>query len=197
MGDGKKDMNEQVLGRDNLLAAVDEDRYALLEELMTQYGQDVINLVYAYVKDRMQAEDIAQDAFLKAFTHLDQFQGKSSYKTWMYTIAINCAKDYLRSSFFRRWRPAADPVLETKASGSSAEDHVMESWERQAIWEAVLQLPVKYREAVVLYYREELTVSEISQILDMGEGAIRTRLRRARDLLKKKIGKVVNEHGPV
>lgn len=191
-------MNEQVLNHKNILASVDDDRYALLDELMMQFGQDVINLAYSYVKDRMQAEDVAQDAFLKAFTHLDQFQSRSSYKTWIYTITINCAKDYLRSSFWRRWLPSSDLVLETKSKHlASAEDKVMESYQKQAIWDAVFQLPVKYREVVILYYREGMAVSDISDVLAVGEGTVRTRLRRARNMLEKKMGKVVNEHGSV
>lgn len=191
-------MNEQVLSQKEVLDSVDDDGCVLLDELMVQFGQDVINLAYAYVKDRMQAEDIAQDAFLKAYTHLEQFQSRSSYKTWIYTITINCAKDYLRSSFFRKWLPSSDAVLEAKShSLSSAEDKVMESFDKQAIWEAVFQLPLKYREVVILYYREGMAMSDMSDILGIGEGTVRTRLRRARSMLEKKIGKVVNEHGSI
>ncbi|GAX88525.1 RNA polymerase factor sigma C [Effusibacillus lacus] len=191
-------MNEQILGHKQYYHSVWEDRYAQLEELMSEYGQDVINLAYSYVKDRMQAEDIAQDAFLKAFAHLDRFQYQSSLKTWIYRITINCAKDHLRSALFRKLLPSADPLSLHSQASASAEEQVMDSIFKKLIWDAVFQLPVKYREVVVLYYREGFPISEISEILGIKEETARTRLKRAREKLETQIGRKVNDdNGPV
>lgn len=191
-------MNEQILRQDNYYSSVCDDRYSELNELILLYGNDVINLAYSYVKDRMQAEDIAQEAFIKAFTHLDQFHQQSSLKTWIYRITINCAKDYLRSSFFRRFFPSDEPLA--KAQGhfsSSAEEEVFAALEKKVIWNAVFQLPLKYREVILLFYREGFAISDIAEILTIGESSVRTRLRRARAMLEQTIGGEVKQHGSV
>lgn len=181
-------INERALGHENMVDSLAVDRFALLEEIMLQHGRDVVNLAYSYVKDRMQAEDIAQDAFIKAYTHIDQFESRSSLKTWLYRITVNCAKDYLRSSMFRRLLPTAEPLLSEKSTHYvSTEDKALTAMEKQEIWQAVFQLPIKYREIIILYYREELATSDISTILSEKEATIRTRLKRARNLLEKKL----------
>ena len=75
-----------------------DDRTELLRELMEAYSQDVFHVVLGYVKDRHVAEDLAQDVFIKVYDHMDSFRQESSYKTWIMKIAVNRAKDFLRSA---------------------------------------------------------------------------------------------------
>lgn len=89
MEDDQRDMKEHTLYRAIDQSTTSDDHVLLLEEWMNLYGRDLLNLAYAYVKDRMQAEDIVQDTFLKAFTNMSQFRHESSIKTWMYRITIN------------------------------------------------------------------------------------------------------------
>lgn len=155
-----------------------------IEWLMNEYGQEVARLAFTYTKQKQLSEDISQEVFIKCYEKLDQFRHESSYKTWIYRITINLCKDRLRSwtfrnvvftEFFSKW---SKPV-------ESTESLVMDGESRRIISEKVMNLPIKYREVIMLYYYEELTYNQIAEMLDMNIQTIKSRLHRARLLLKK------------
>lgn len=150
---------------------------------MQQYGQDVIHLAYSYVRNYHQAQDIAQDVFLRAYTKQDTFRGDSSVKTWLLSITANRARDYLRS-WSAKHEVQDETVFLDRQSPLDTEEEVEQRLARDELWSAVHALPLTYREVVVLYYQRELSSQEIAAILGISEQAVRTRLHRGRILLK-------------
>ena len=154
----------------------------LLRELMEAHGNDVLRVVYGYIKDRHAAEDIAQEVFVKVYDHLDSFRRDSSYRTWIMRIAINRAKDYLRSAA-RRSVPVED--LSHLPGGDTPEMAVLRRQSGDALWRAVLDLPEIYREAVWLFYAQGLSIEEIATVTQVTVSSVKTRLHRGRELLRR------------
>lgn len=159
------------------------DALERLESWMQMYGSDIINLAYSYVHNFHQAEDIAQDVFLRAMTKIDSFRGESSVKTWLLSITANRCKDYLRS-WAKRHEVQDESPIERGVASQDTMSEVANGLENDALWGLVHQLPIKYREVIVMYYQRELSGQEIALILDTSEQSVRTKLHRARGLLK-------------
>ena len=157
-----------------------------LDEWVRDYGADVINLAYAYLRNYHLAQDVSQDVFLRAYTRYESFRGDSSVKTWLLSITANRCKDYLRS-WATRHEVMEEGILDYEASEFSTEREVEERLQRDSLWATVHSLPVKYREVLILYYQRGLSGQEIAQILDTSEQNVRTRLHRGRQLLKERV----------
>ncbi|MER2261325.1 MAG: sigma-70 family RNA polymerase sigma factor [Psychrobacillus sp.] len=156
----------------------------LIDELMSTYGQDILQLVYAYVHNETIAEDLTQEIFVKCFKGLPTYKGQSSIKTWLWRIAINHAKDYLKSWYNQNVRITEDAFLNSATSSSSVEQIVVQQDEDAALAAAVMNLPIKYREVIYLVYFEELSMKEAAAVLQLNENTIKTRLRKGKLLLK-------------
>ena len=156
----------------------------LIDELMSTYGQDVLQLVYAYVHNETVAEDLTQEIFVKCFKGLPTYKGQSSIKTWLWRIAINHAKDYLKSWYNQNVTITEDAFLNSATSSSSVEQIVVQQDEDAALAAAVMNLPIKYREVIYLVYFEELSMKEAAAVLQLNENTIKTRLRKGKLLLK-------------
>lgn len=156
----------------------------LIDELMSTYGQDILQLVYAYVHNETIAEDLTQEIFVKCFKGLPTYKGQSSIKTWLWRIAINHAKDYLKSWYNQNVTITEDAFLNSATSSSSVEQIVVQQDEDAALATAVMNLPIKYREVIYLVYFEELSMKEAAAVLQLNENTIKTRLRKGKLLLK-------------
>ncbi len=153
-----------------------------LEYLMRRFGKQVIKLAYYHLRDRHLAEDIAQEVFCRVYQNLSTFRHDSSYYTWIYRITVNLCRDYLRSAYSRRVLALDNTkVLE---SGEDPIDRLLERIEGGEVFQRVMDLPIKYRMIIVLYYFEEMSTVEISKILGIRKSTVRTRLCRARKMLK-------------
>ena len=162
----------------------EEEKIALVEKAMVQYGEEIKRLIFTYVRDFAVVDDLFQEVFIKVYYHLDSFRGESELKTWIYRIAINKSKDYLRS-FSTRWKnlmKMQSNFVEEQAA--DAEMAVMEGESQTELGALVLQLPIKYREIIILFYYKEFTVEEISHILQLNKNTIKTRLNRGRSKIK-------------
>ncbi|MGI6552311.1 MAG: sigma-70 family RNA polymerase sigma factor [Bacillota bacterium] len=165
----------------------DDPRGEQLEYLMRRFGQKVQKLAYYYVRDRHQAEDIAQEVFCRVYRHLDRFRGESSYYTWIYRITVNLCKDYLRSAYFRRMIPWGEfRYLENLRQ---REARLFEAVEGGELFQKVMDLPLKYRTVTALYYFEDMSTGEIAEILRVKENLVRTWLYRARKLLQESLSR--------
>lgn len=151
-----------------------------VEELIDLYGDDILRLCMAYLGDRGLAEDAFQETFLKAWKKADGFRGDSSEKTWLCTIAVNTCRDLLRSRWLRMWRRSQpiDTLLDMAAPADTGDAPVRA---------AVLGLPGMYREVVLLYYDQDMTLQEIADALHLSINTVSTRLRRARKQLAKQL----------
>ncbi|HWI52786.1 MAG TPA: sigma-70 family RNA polymerase sigma factor [Symbiobacteriaceae bacterium] len=177
-------------------AAVPSDREAAIELLMQEYGTKVLHLAFYYLKDRHLAEDVAQEVFIKAYKHWDSFRGDSSAYTWLYKITVNLCRDKARSAWWRRLLPSEEPRatnspagFETPAPEDSPEEAALKGDQRDALMAQVMKLPESYREAVVLFYYQDLSTVEIAEITGQNENTIKTRLFRARAMLKEMLMK--------
>ncbi|MET3292962.1 UNVERIFIED_CONTAM: RNA polymerase sigma-70 factor (ECF subfamily) [Brevibacillus sp. OAP136] len=163
---------------------------AVLEQLMHEYGDKIIQLVYLIVKDRTMAEDITQEVFLKAFRDLHAFRGESSMKTWLYRIAINESKKYLRSWSFRQiFSTFKKDDMPEEPEHEHVEATVIGNMTKVEMAERVMALSPQYRQVIVLHYYEDLTVKEIAHVLDITEELVRTKLHRARKQFKRLLEK--------
>ena len=168
----------------------------LLTWLMEEYGDMVMRLAFTYVKQRQLAEDISQEVFISCYHHLDRFENRASYKTWIYRITVNKCKDTLRSWTYKNITYKDMLVSLLKSGSKSTEAQLVDREEREAIFEQVLNLPVKFREVMILFYYEELSIQEIGEMLNLNTNTIKTRLHRGRQALQLKM-EGVGIHGTV
>jgi len=143
--------------------------------MMTQYKNDLMRMCVACLKDAALAEDAVQETFVKAYKALDTFRGDSSEKTWLIRIALNTCRNIRRDRWFHFVdRSVAADALPIQAASD----------EDRALMEAVLNLPYKYKEVVLLYYYQGLNLREISEALGVTVSTISTRLKKAREKLR-------------
>ncbi|RDI36885.1 RNA polymerase sigma-70 factor (ECF subfamily) [Falsibacillus pallidus] len=161
-----------------------QDKEKLLAQLMDAYGQSLLQLAYSYVGSKEIAEDLTQEIFVKCYQRMDQYQQKSSLKSWLWRIAINHCKDYLRSWHHKNIVVSEEQAKQSSSGEKDIEDQIVQSFEDEQLVNAVLQLPDTYREVIYLYYFEELTIKEISHVTGVNQNTIKTRLKRAKELLK-------------
>jgi RNA polymerase sigma-70 factor, ECF subfamily len=161
-----------------------EDREAVMDRIMDLYGQDILHLVYSYVKEKSTAEDLTQEIFIKCYKNLHQYNRMAKLKTWLWRIAVNHCKDYLKSWHSRNMM-VADEQARTEASHQEdVENLVIQMEEDEKLAAAVMDLPEIYREVIYLYFFEELAIKEIAYTTSLNQNTVKTRLKRAKELLK-------------
>lgn len=151
-------------------------------EAMEMHSDYLLRIAYLYVKDWQVAEDIVQDAFLTYYMKFEQFEERASLKTYLVRIVINKCKDYLKSWKYRKLT-LTNQFFGAKKDTATA----IQNEERLDIADAVLALPIRLREVIIHYYYEELSVLEVAALLSVSDNTIKTRLRRARQLLKEQL----------
>ncbi|MDX2138644.1 MAG: sigma-70 family RNA polymerase sigma factor [Chloroflexota bacterium] len=161
--------------------AGDQDAFA---ELVYTYQDAVYNLCYRMLYDRGEAEDAAQEAFLRAYLNLQRYDPARSFKTWLLTIASNYCIDRIRRRRMQ-WLSLDDPLpnLTLREDEPEPEDVAITNEQSAAIQSMLHKLPPDYRAAVVLRYWYDYSYVEIADILDTTESAIKSRLFRARQML--------------
>ncbi|EJR71936.1 RNA polymerase factor sigma C [Bacillus thuringiensis Sbt003] len=121
-----------------------EDKEDLIDEIMNKYGQEVLQLVYSYVNNKEVAEDLTQDIFVKCYKSLHTYKGNSNLKTWLWRIAINHCKDYLKSWYNKKVIVTEDDFTYMESQKESVEQIVIQSAEDSRLASAVMNLPIKY-----------------------------------------------------
>ncbi|MBT8112202.1 MAG: RNA polymerase sigma factor RpoE [Gammaproteobacteria bacterium] len=160
--------------------------------LVTKYHLKVVNLVTRFVKDNDDAQDVAQEAFIKAYRGLKNFRGDSAFYTWLYRIAINSAKNYLVSQ--SRKTPAYAVDIEDAEHIESAialkeydtpEGNLLTSEIEQTVYRAIKELPEDLKTAITLRELEGMTYDEIALVMECPIGTVRSRIFRAREAIDK------------
>ena len=151
-----------------------------LERLMNEYGDELLRTCYLYLKDYQLAEDAVQDTFIKAMKSYDSFEHRSSEKTWLMRIAINCCKNVMRTRWFR----TRQNNLENHMNGMG-DDPIDDFLEKDSVSAAIMALNADDRQIIVLYYYQELSVKEIAMVIGKSENTTIQRLNRARGKMKK------------
>ncbi|MHC0037619.1 sigma-70 family RNA polymerase sigma factor [Pseudoneobacillus sp. C159] len=155
-----------------------------LEWMMDEYGEGVKRFIFTYTKNATLAEDLTQEVFVNVYLKIDTFSGKSSLRTWIYSIAVNKCKDYFKSWHYRKIRLMGSFLETNMITLRSPEKMVAMEEDRVELIEQILALPLKYREVLLLFYYKEFSIEEIGELLGIGEATVKTRLRRARQKLK-------------
>jgi RNA polymerase sigma-70 factor (ECF subfamily) len=156
--------------------------------IVHRWQTPLINLAYRFCGDRGRAEEMAQEAFLRAYRGLESYRGDAAFSTWLFALATNLYRSELRRIPQRM--VALDDAPEPSDPVSLAEVH--EGRDRDlAVRRAVLALPPKYREALLLFYFHEMDVPAAAQSLGLPEGTVKARLHRGRELLRSKLPRLL------
>ena len=158
----------------------------LLELLMDEYGDSIKRLAYSYTKNWDMAEDITQEVFITCYIKLDGFREESSYKTWLYRITINKCKDLLKTKWLQNI-VQIDKFMSYFKSNLTVEEEVVKKNEEEELAALIFELPLKYREIIILYYYEQLKIREIHSLTGLNIETIKSRLRRGKKMLYDKL----------
>ncbi len=180
-----------------LLAATLTGDEAAFRELVRRYQNQITNYVYRMLNDYDRAVDLAQETFVRVYTSAERYQATYSFSTYIYRIAHNLAISELRQRKRRRLIPfptffsdkdseEIEVEIEDKRQ-VLADDSMIADERRLAVQKAIASLPEKYRAALVLCDIEEKSYEEISEVLDLPVGTVKSRINRARNLLKEKL----------
>jgi len=149
--------------------------------LVEQYQGYVFTIVIRMVKVREEAEEVAQDTFIKAFESLSSFRGESKFSSWLYSIAYRKALDRLRKNKKYNASELIEDITESEAGISENALHILEDKDRKAqIQHCIMQLPEVDAALITLYYFEEQSVKEIAKITKLSEENIKVKLYRSR-----------------
>lgn len=164
-------MNSPLVPRE-----VQEQRLAAL---LTEHQDAVLRMCFIYLADRELAEDALQDTFIKVWRRIDHFEGRngSSVKSWIMRIAINTCKDYKRTSWFRH----TDMTRAVEDLPLAIPEVTDESHE---LFLDVTQLPTKYKQVILLYYYQGMTMAEVGDALRLSRSTVQNRLKKAYTLLR-------------
>ena len=182
-----------------LVERVQQGDTSAFDVLVLKYQHKIAKLVMRYVRDPSEAQDVTQEAFLKAYRALPGFRGDSAFYTWMYRIAINTAKNYLVAA---KRRPLdydldlQDPEqydMQARLKETDTPEGVTLSRElHETVERAISALPDDLRTAIVLRELDGMSYEEIAQTMDCPVGTVRSRIFRARDAISKKIGTLLD-----
>ena len=178
----------QPLTDAELVERVRKGETRLFAELVARYQDPVFAMAVRFVRSPGEAEDVAQEAFLRAYRGLASFKGEARFSTWLYRITWNLCADWLRRH--RRSGRGAEHSVEAAdlADGRvDLERGLLAAEEKRKVREALDSLDEKYRSVIVLLYYQKLSYEEIASVLEMPLKTVETRLYRARRLLKQSL----------
>jgi RNA polymerase sigma-70 factor (ECF subfamily) len=177
-------ISSQINETELVTKAQNGDRNAY-SELVRTHSQGVLNVVYRMCGNSDLAEDAAQEAFIQAWLRLSSYKEKTSFRSWLYRIAVNAAIDMLRKE--KRILPSSVDDLNLRDSRPNPEAILASSERAELIREAVITLPNASRAVLVLREYEGLSYQEIAESLEIPMGTVMSRLSYARKLLKEKL----------
>lgn len=144
------------------------------------YSQDLFNVAYGYTRSIQDSEDIVQNVFIKLLQYDKEFKTSNDEKYWLIRVTINESINFVKSSYKKK-------IVLNEEIVRSTSDQTKENTDKEYLKYYVNELPDKYKSVVILFYFENLKTVEISELLKISEAAVRKRLERARDILKKKM----------
>lgn len=147
-----------------------------VDEVIEKYADMVYRLAFSRVKNKNDADDIFQEVFLRYIKNEREFETEEHRKAWLIRVTINCSNSFFSSA----WTQKVVSIAETELPP-------FETPEELGLHEMLMQLPVKYRTVLHLFYYEDLPINEISRILKRKPATVKTQLARARQMLKEKL----------
>jgi RNA polymerase sigma-70 factor (ECF subfamily) len=161
------------------------------EGIVRRWQGPLINMAWRYCRDRGRAEELAQEAFIRAWRGLAQWRRESSFSTWLFALAANVYRSELKRF------PVETVTLEAiaePAGPASQQSELAAQLSSDTVRRAVLALPLRYREPVVLFYFHEMDVAAAARTMHLPEGTLKARLSRARALLRRRFPHLEAEH---
>jgi RNA polymerase sigma-70 factor, ECF subfamily len=153
------------------------------EALIDMYGERLLKVCYLILKDINLSQDVTQEVFIKVYKYSQKFKGKSSLYTWIYKIAVNQCRDELK----KRKEYVTLNEIEFMKADENVEDKAINNIDKDTIKECIFSLNPIYREVLTLFYYENMSINEISDVLSQKENTIKSRLKRGREFLKERI----------
>lgn len=157
-----------------------EDAYY---ELLNLYGNKLLKTCYLMVRDEKEAEDIVQETFLRVFKYIKNFRSESSLYTWICKISQNVVKDRYKNKIITM------PYEDYEEEVDTVEDIIISNIDREILRLELDKINIIYKQVLILFYFEDLSIKEICEILDEKEGTVKSKLSRARTLLKSALEK--------
>lgn len=196
-------MNEQERNTEDLdqelVQRVQQGDKSAFDLLVIKYQHKIVHLVNRYVKDPSEAQDVAQDTFIKAYRALGDFRGDSAFYTWLYRIAINTAKNYLLSRSRRHFDYEIDVQDAEQVENApqlknieTPENLLMNEQIVAVIKSAIERLPEEMRIAITLREFEGMSYEEIAEAMDCPIGTVRSRIFRAREAIDQKLNPLLD-----
>ena len=195
MSEVKKDQETDQ----QLVVRVQKGDKRAFDLLVLKYQHKIAGLISRYIHDSHEVQDVAQEAFIKAYRAIGRFRGDSAFYTWLYRIAINTAKNHLVSR--SRRPPATDVEIgdaeyyegSGKLKDNDTPEHELYKAElEKAVYRAIEQLPEDLRTAVTLREFDGLSYEEIADVMECPVGTVRSRIFRARESIDKHIGNLLD-----
>jgi len=175
-----KHLNDQELMR-----IVQAGDYSPASEIYDRYSGRIYNFAFRFLKNAEAAEDATQEVFVKMLKHANQFNGDAKLSTWLFSITANWCRDYLRKAD-NKSKESDDVLVQLPASPELSPERTLERRENeQLVRKALATLTPEQREAILLSRYQGLSYAEIAQIAGCSEGAVKTRVFRAMETLKK------------
>lgn len=171
-------MDEKEIIRQIL--AGDDEKYRMLLE---RYQPGLVRHCFTMTGDYDVANDLTQEASIKAYFHLKKYQEKYRFSTWLYKIATNLCLDFLR----KKRHVSLDDIPEPMSKSLSPQEVAMRNEKANEVKEAVRRLPLKYQTVISLYYWQEQSYEEIAAIMNIPINTVRTWLKRAKEQLKEEL----------
>lgn len=145
-----------------------------IDDILEKYSNMVYKLALARTKNKSDAEDVLQEVFLKLIKQKKIFESEEHVKAWIIRVTVNCSLKLVTSAWFRKTVPLVEELK-------------FETEEKSDVYYEVLNLPLKYRTVIHLFYYEDLSIEKIGQVLSIKESTIKSQLLRARQMLKIKL----------
>ncbi|WNF23417.1 RNA polymerase sigma factor [Mesobacillus jeotgali] len=156
-----------------------------LTKWFDEYGESVLTYIILMVRDYQQAEDLTQETFLKAYRHQQQFEQKSSVKTWLFSIAHNVTKDYFRKKHPLQYYLGL--TMEEKDYKQIPEQIIAMKFQNEQLYRAIQQLKPSYRQVIILRKLKEFSTKETALVLNWSESKVKMNLKRALVELKNEL----------
>jgi RNA polymerase sigma factor (sigma-70 family) len=181
----KEKREMKSLSDQELMRLVQAGDFSPASEIYDRYSSRIYNFAYRFLRNSEAAEDATQEVFVKMLKHANQFHGDAKLSTWLFSITANWCRDYLRKSD-NKAKEAEDVLITLPAPAELAPDRNLERRQNeQMIQKALTALTPEQREAILLSRYQGLSYAEIAQISGCSEGAVKTRVFRAMETLKK------------
>lgn len=191
---GEKQVDQELVER------VQRGERGAFDLLVRKYQHKILNLIIRYVHDPSEAQDVAQEAFIKAYRALGNFRGDSAFYTWLYRIAINTAKNFLVA---QGRRPPGSDIdaqdaeqydVDTRLKYRDTPEHELLRDElEKAVYQAIGDLPEDLRTAITLREMEGMSYEDIATAMDCPIGTVRSRIFRAREAIDERIRPLLDE----